>query len=106
MKGVDIVVGGSVGHMSGFMAQAGNLVICGDAGADLGDSIYEAVIYVAGDVKSLGSDCIEKDMTLEHISKLTELLDRAEIKADATKFRRYGSARKLYNFKIDNAAAY
>ena len=106
MKGVDIVVGGSVGHMSGFMAQAGNLVICGDAGADLGDSIYEAVIYVGGDVKSLGSDCIEKDMTPEHVAKLTELLDRAEIKADVTKFRRYGSARKLYNFKIDNAAAY
>ena len=106
MKGVDIVVGGSVGHMSGFMAQAGNLVICGDAGADLGDSIYEAVIYVAGEVKSLGSDCVEKDMTPKHVSKLTELLARAEIKADVTKFRRFGSARKLYNFKIDNAAAY
>ena len=46
MKGCDIVVGGSVGHMSGFMAQAGNLVVCGDAGAHLGDSLYEAVIYV------------------------------------------------------------
>ena len=25
MKGVDIVVGGSVGHMSAFMGQAGNI---------------------------------------------------------------------------------
>lgn len=106
MKGVDIVVGGSVGHMSAFMAQAGNLVICGDAGADLGDSIYEAVIYIGGNVTSLGSDCIEKEMTPEHRTKLIELLDRAEIKADVTKFRRYGSARKLYNFNVDNAAAY
>jgi glutamate synthase domain-containing protein 3 len=42
LKGLDIVVGGSVGHMSAFMAQAGRLVVCGDAGAHLGDSIYEA----------------------------------------------------------------
>jgi len=27
MKGIDIVVGGSVGHMSAFMAQRGNLVV-------------------------------------------------------------------------------
>ena len=40
MKGIDIVVGGSVGHMSAFMAQAGCLAICGDAGEALGDSIY------------------------------------------------------------------
>ena len=49
MKGVDIVVHGSVGHMSAFMAQAGHLVVCGDAGPDLGDSIYEAVLYVQGE---------------------------------------------------------
>ena len=49
MKGVDIVVGGNIGHMSAFMAQAGRLVVCGDAGEALGDSIYEARIYVRGD---------------------------------------------------------
>ena len=27
MKGIDIVVKGSVGHMSAFMAQTGNLII-------------------------------------------------------------------------------
>ena len=30
------------------MAQAGRLVVCGDAGDALGDSLYEAVIYVRG----------------------------------------------------------
>ena len=49
MKGCDIVVGGSVGHVSAFMAQAGRLVVCGDAGPGLGDSLYEAVIYVRGE---------------------------------------------------------
>jgi glutamate synthase domain-containing protein 3 len=38
MKGIDIVVHGNIGHMSAFMAQAGNLVVCGDAGEALGDS--------------------------------------------------------------------
>ena len=106
MKGVDIVVGGSVGHMSAFMAQAGNLVVCGDAGPDLGDSIYEARIYVQGNVESLGSDCVEKKMTPHHLAKLERLLARAGIKADPTRFRRYGSARRLYNFHVDNAAQY
>ena len=52
MKGIDIVVKGSVGHLSAFMAQAGNLVVLGDAGDALGNSIYEARLYVRGSVKS------------------------------------------------------
>ena len=107
MKGVDIVVGGSVGHMSAFMAQKGRLVICGDAGDALGDSIYEARIYVRGRVKSLGADCIEKPMHDEHRQELRELLDQAGMNAvELADFRRYGSARKLYNFDIDNAEDY
>jgi glutamate synthase domain-containing protein 3 len=66
MKGIDIVVKGSVGHLSAFMAQAGNLVVLGDAGEALGDSIYEAHIYVRGTVHSLGADCIEKPLGERH----------------------------------------
>jgi hypothetical protein len=51
LKGGDIVVGGSVGSYSAFMAQAGRMVICGDAGDALGDSLYEAVLYVKGRIK-------------------------------------------------------
>ena len=106
MKGIDIVVGGSVGHMSAFMAQRGNLVVLGDAGEALGDSLYEARLYVRGKVESLGADCIEKEMRPEHLADLAALLAKAEIKARPQDFRRYGSARKLYNFHIDNADAY
>src|SRR6056297_1600219 len=103
MKGIDIVVHGNVGHMSAFMAQSGNLVVCGDAGDALGDSIYEARLFVRGSVKSLGADCIEKEMRPEHIEILRDLLDRSGVDAKPEEFRRYGSARKLYNFDIDNA---
>lgn len=106
MKGADIVVGGGVGHMSAFMAQAGHLVVCGDAGEALGDSIYEAVIFVRGKVASLGADCIEKEMRPAHLETLSGLLKGAGIAADPKDFRRYGSARKLYNFDVDNADAY
>jgi methylamine---glutamate N-methyltransferase subunit B len=106
MKGIDIVVGGSVGHMSAFMAQRGNLVVCGDAGDALGDSIYEARLYVKGKVASLGADCIEKDMRDEHLTDLARLLEQAKRKDNPKEFRRYGSARKLYNFNVDHADAY
>jgi glutamate synthase domain-containing protein 3 len=106
MKGVDIVVGGDVGHMSAFMGQAGRLVVCGDAGDALGDSLYEARIYVQGSVKSLGADCVEKELRPEHLAELAELLAAAGMAADPAGFRRYGSARQLYNFHVDNASAY
>ena len=106
MKGIDIVVQGSVGHMSAFMAQTGCLVVCGDAGEALGDSIYEARLYVRGSVASLGADCVEKELRDEHVSQLRGLLEASGVDADPTEFRRYGSARQLYNFRIDNAGAY
>ena len=76
------------------------------AGADLGDSIYEARLYVRGSVASLGADCIEKEMGDEHKAELAELLGRAGFDATPDAFRRYGSARQLYHFHIDNIGAY
>lgn len=107
-RGVDIVVKGSVGHMSAFMAQAGTLVVMGDAGDALGDSIYEARLFVRGGVKSLGADCIEKPMQDVHKEQLHALLQAAGVagEVDVGAFKRYGSARQLYNFKIDNLGAY
>jgi len=106
MKGIDIIVHGNIGHMSAFMAQSGNIVVLGDAGDALGDSCYEARFFVRGSVKSLGADCIEKEMRPEHIAMLEELLKRGECDAKPEEFKRYGSARKLYNFDVDNAGAY
>ena len=45
-------------------------------------------------------------MRPEHAAELAELLAAADMVADPADFRRYGSARQLYNFKVDNAAAY
>lgn len=103
LKGLDIVVGGSIGHMSMFMAQAGRLVVRGDAGDALGDSLYEARIYLRGTARSLGADCVAKEMRPEHLEELASLLKAAGYEEDdPASYQRYGSARRLYHFAHDN----
>jgi glutamate synthase domain-containing protein 3 len=108
LRGLDIIVKGNVGHMSAFMAQAGNLVVLGDAGDALGDSIYEARLFVRGSVTSLGADCIEKPMRADDCAVLSRLLEAAGLGGEvaAASFKRYGSARRLYHFHIDNVGSY
>jgi len=108
LKGADIVVKGSVGHLSAFMAQTGTLTVLGDAGESLGDSLYEAHLYVRGRVAGLGADCVEKTLQDRHRAELHAKLRAAGIdgQVDVSEFRRYGSARQLYHFHVDNAAAY
>ncbi len=108
LKGADIVVKGNVGAMSAFMAQAGNLVVLGDAGETLGDSLYEARLFVRGEVKSLGADCIRKDMEPADRAALVAVLEKAGLTGEVAPedFRFYGSARRLYHFHVDNVDAY
>jgi methylamine---glutamate N-methyltransferase subunit B len=106
MKGCDIVVGGSVGHISAFMAQAGRLVVCGDAASGLGDSLYEAVIYVRGKIHGLGADAQEEPMTDRDTAELGQLLERAEINYAPGEFKRVGSARRLYHWNSEHQKHY
>jgi glutamate synthase domain-containing protein 3 len=106
LKGLEIVVHGSIGHAGAFMAQRGTLVVCGNAGEGLGDSIYEAHLYVRGEVAGLGADCVEKEIGDDHRAELERLLEAGEAPFDPGEFRRYGSARELYTFHIDNAGSY
>lgn len=101
LKGGDIVVGGSVGSFSAFMAQAGRMVICGNAGDALGDSLYEAVLYVRGEVKSLGADAQFEPMTDADFRAVGELLAAAGIDHDPRSFKRIASARTLYHWNAD-----
>ncbi|MEW6133800.1 MAG: protein glxC [Pseudomonadota bacterium] len=101
LKGGDIVVGGSVGSFSAFMAQAGRMVICGDAGDALGDSLYEAVLYVKGSIKSLGADAQVEPMTEADYATVRELLNAAGMRHDPKAFKRVASARSLYHWNAD-----
>lgn len=106
LKGADVVVGGSVGDFSAFMAQAGRLLICGDAGEGLGDSLYEAVIYVRGDVRSLGADARFEPMRESDLAAVASLLELAGFKHEPREFRRVASARSLYHWNADANQSY
>ena len=92
--------------MSAFMAQAGTLVVCGDAAHGLGDSLYEAVIYVRGTIEGLGTDAREEPLGPSDIEKLTTLLGRAKFHHDPHSFKRVASARTLYHWHIDSSQHY
>jgi methylamine---glutamate N-methyltransferase subunit B len=65
--------------------------------------MYETHIYVRGTVAGLGADVIEKELREFHRAEVAGLLEQAGISGvDAGEFRRYGSGRNLYTFKIDN----
>lgn len=106
LKGADIVVAGDVGSFSAFMAQAGRMVVCGDAGEGLGDSLYEAVIYVRGKVRSLGADARVEPMTEDDYGAVDELLAAADIALSAREFKRVASARTLYHWNADANQSY
>jgi hypothetical protein len=48
----------------------------------------------------------KKKWIKKHKSKLKELLKKAGSNIKPDQFKRYGSARKLYNFNIDNVSNY
>ena len=107
LKGGTIAVAGDVGAMSAFMAQAGTILVGGDAGEALGDSLYEAVIYVAGTIRSLGSDARLEDLTEEDILRLNELIAVTGFDhVEPENVKKVGSARELYNFDAVKAHNY
>ncbi|HEV7985055.1 MAG TPA: hypothetical protein VGP20_02740 [Steroidobacteraceae bacterium] len=106
LKGADIVVGGEVGSFSAFMAQAGRMVICGDAGDGLGDSLYEAVLYVRGRIRTLGADARVEPMAERDHAAVRELLAAAGLSHPSNEFKRVASARTLYHWNADAGQSY
>jgi methylamine---glutamate N-methyltransferase subunit B len=98
MKGGTLIVGGDAGYMSGFMMQRGTIIVCGDAADGLGDSMYEGQIFVGGTVASLGADAEEREVTDEDRASLRVALSPYGIDADATRFTKIESGRRLWNF--------
>ena len=58
--------------MTGFMAQKGTIIILGDAGEALADSMYEAQVFVAGEITDLGNDAVVEEPTAEELAAALE----------------------------------
>jgi glutamate synthase domain-containing protein 3 len=97
MKGGTLLIGGNCGYMAGFMIQKGRIVICGDAGDALADSMYEGVVFVGGQIASLGNDAVIEEPTAEDRAWLNEMLVTYRVPGP-TVFRKVVSGRKLWNF--------
>jgi methylamine---glutamate N-methyltransferase subunit B len=96
-KGGSIIVLGDAGSMTGFMLQRGRQVICGNVGAGLGDSMYDGTIYVAGQVKSLGIDCVPgewDDSDTEFIGRKFRIYGLGE----PPSFQKFVCGKQLYNY--------
>ena len=43
--------------------QRGRMVVCGNAGKNLGDSMYDGTIYIGGEIRDLGVDAVPAELT-------------------------------------------
>jgi len=100
MKGGTIIVGGDTGALSGFMMQRGRIVVCGNAGKDLGDSIYDGTIYIGGEIRSLGVDAVEAELTDTDRSWLTRKLNQYELLPEngVDHFTKIVAGKQLWNY--------
>ena len=80
--------------------QRGRIVILGDVGINLGDSMYDGTIFIGGKIGSFGSDAIEAELTESDIGWLKRKLKVAEIdrKIDFSKMTKIVSGKKLWNY--------
>ena len=100
MKGGTIIVGGDTGALSGFMMQRGRIVVCGNSGKDLGDSIYDGTIYIGGEIRSLGVDAVEAELTNTDKSWLTRKLNQYELSPEkgVDHFTKIVAGKQLWNY--------
>ena len=100
MKGGTIIVGGDTGALSGFMMQRGRMVVCGNAGKNLGDSMYDGTIYVGGEIKSLGVDAVEAELTDLDRAWLRRKLNQYGLLPEkgVDHFRKVVAGKQLWNY--------
>ena len=99
-KGGTIIVGGDTGALSGFMMQRGRMVVCGNAGKNLGDSMYDGTIFVGGEIRSLGVDAVEAELTDLDKKWLTRKLTQYGLMPDkgVDHFTKVVAGKQLWNY--------
>ena len=109
LRGLDIVVKGSVGHMSAFMAQAGTPGRARRRRRRAGRfDLRGAALRARHAPRAWAPTASPRRCATRTRRRCAALLDAAGVggEVDVAEFRRYGSARALYNFHIDNLGSY
>ena len=81
MKGGTIICCGNAGYRAGSMMMGGTIVMLGNAAEALGEFMMDGEIYVAGRITSLGDDAVQADLRDGDAERLTELLDRHDVRS-------------------------
>jgi glutamate synthase domain-containing protein 3 len=80
--------------------QRGRLVVLGDAGINLGDSMYDGTIYIGGEIDSLGVDAVDGEMTDLDAQWLTAKLKLYDLEAPkgVENMRKIVAGKQLWNY--------
>ena len=80
--------------------QRGRIIILGDVGINLGDSMYDGTIFVGGEIGSYGSDAVDSELTSSDQEWLKRKLKVAEIgeNFDVSKMKKIVAGKKLWNY--------
>jgi len=80
--------------------QRGRMIVLGDAGKNLGDSMYDGIIYVGGKVESLGVDAVDAEMTELDVAWLSRKLEMYGLTAPrgAQNMRKIVAGKQLWNY--------
>jgi glutamate synthase domain-containing protein 3 len=80
--------------------QRGRMVILGDAGINLGDSMYDGTIYVGGEIASLGVDAVDGEMTDLDVQWLTAKLKLYDMETPngVANLRKIVAGKQLWNY--------
>ena len=107
LKGGTVAIAGDAGAMTGFMAQAGTILIGGDAGHALGDSLYEAVIYVHGHHRVAGRRRRDRGHDRRRPARGQAAGGGHRLRPHRPdRVTKVASARQLYHFATHNHGAY
>ena len=79
MKSGTLCCVGNASFMAGYMMYGGRLIILGDPGERLGEDMIGGEIFVAGEVRSLGSDAVRTDAEQTDVDSVGEFLEKHEI---------------------------
>ena len=82
------------------MMQRGRMVILGDAGKNLGDSMYDGIIYVGGKIESLGVDAVDGEMSALDVDWLSRKLRMYGLEAPRgiANMRKIVAGKRLWNY--------
>jgi methylamine---glutamate N-methyltransferase subunit B len=80
------------------MAQAGKLIVLGDAADGLGDSLYQGNIYVAGHIHGLGLDAVIVQPPAAEIDEIEDIIAELGLALTPREWKKVVAGQKLWYF--------